>query len=72
MAKNRFGHLPLPENGCSQTILRFEKRRVNPGEHRAEDGDPGTMANLPHLPKRFVAYFSMEIALENAMPTYSG
>jgi len=30
------------------------------------------MANLPHLPKRFVAYFSMEIALENAMPTYSG
>jgi glycogen phosphorylase len=30
------------------------------------------MANLPHLPKRFVAYFSMEIALENSMPTYSG
>src|SRR5882757_7279876 len=23
-------------------------------------------------PKRFVAYFSMEIALENAMPSYSG
>jgi glycogen phosphorylase len=30
------------------------------------------MANLPHLPKRFVAYFSMEIALENSMPSYSG
>jgi glycogen phosphorylase len=30
------------------------------------------MANLPHLPKRFVAYFSMEIALENFMPSYSG
>jgi starch phosphorylase len=25
-----------------------------------------------HPPKRFVAYFSMEIALENAMPSYSG
>jgi glycogen phosphorylase len=30
------------------------------------------MATLAHLPKRFVAYFSMEIALENAMPSYSG
>ena len=35
-------------------------------------GDPGTMANLIHPPKRFVAYFSMEIALENQIPTYSG
>jgi starch phosphorylase len=39
---------------------------------RALDGEPGTMANLAHPPKRFVAYFSMEIALENAMPSYSG
>ncbi len=30
------------------------------------------MPNLPHPPKRFVAYFSMEIALENEMPSYSG
>jgi starch phosphorylase len=30
------------------------------------------MATLAHLPKRFVAYFSMEIALENSMPSYSG
>lgn len=30
------------------------------------------MANLAQPPKRFVAYFSMEIALENAMPSYSG
>src|SRR5277367_5311489 len=30
------------------------------------------MANLANLPKRFVAYFSMEIALENDMPSYSG
>ena len=36
------------------------------------DGDPGKMANLAHPPKRFVGYFSMEIALENAMPSYSG
>ena len=30
------------------------------------------MPKVVHPPKRFVAYFSMEIALENAMPTYSG
>jgi len=30
------------------------------------------MADLAHPPKRFVAYFSMEIALENDMPSYSG
>jgi len=29
----------------------------------------GTRFNSP---KRFVAYFSMEIALDNAMPSYSG
>ena len=38
----------------------------------APDGDPGTMASETHPPKRFVAYFSMEIALENQIPTYSG
>ena len=31
----------------------------------------GTLAPY-HSARRFVAYFSMEIALENAMPTYSG
>jgi glycogen phosphorylase len=30
------------------------------------------MPNLPRPPQRFVAYFSMEIALENDMPSYSG
>jgi glycogen phosphorylase len=30
------------------------------------------MGNDLKLPKRLVAYFSMEIALENAIPTYSG
>jgi len=30
------------------------------------------MATLAHPPKRFVGYFSMEIALENDMPSYSG
>ena len=30
------------------------------------------MASLVNLTKRIVAYFSMEIALENAMPSYSG
>jgi glycogen phosphorylase len=38
----------------------------------ALDGDSRTMANVPSPSKRFVAYFSMEIALENAMPSYSG
>jgi glycogen phosphorylase len=38
----------------------------------APNGDPGTMVNATHPPKRFVAYFSMEIALENQIPTYSG
>jgi glycogen phosphorylase len=38
----------------------------------APDGDPGTMVNEAYPPKRFVAYFSMEIALENQIPTYSG
>jgi starch phosphorylase len=36
------------------------------------NGDSGTMVNATHPPKRFVAYFSMEIALENQIPTYSG
>jgi glycogen phosphorylase len=30
------------------------------------------MSPVAHPPKRFVAYFSMEIALENNMPSYSG
>jgi starch phosphorylase len=30
------------------------------------------MASQPNSIKRFIAYFSMEIALENAMPSYSG
>ena len=38
----------------------------------APAGDPGTMENAAHPPNRFVAYFSMEIALENQIPTYSG
>src|ERR1700757_996179 len=38
----------------------------------APAGEPGKMSNETHPPKRFVAYFSMEIALENQIPTYSG
>lgn len=36
------------------------------------DGELLTMPNPAHPPKRFVAYFTMEIALENSMPSYSG
>ncbi len=49
-----------------------DNMRFTDGQEAALDGDPGTMANLAHPPKRFVAYFSMEIALENSMPSYSG
>jgi glycogen phosphorylase len=35
-------------------------------------GCPGKMVKQTRSPKRMVAYFSMEIALENAMPSYSG
>ena len=38
----------------------------------APNGDPSTMVTASHPPKRFVAYFSMEIALENQIPSYSG
>src|SRR5262249_31636449 len=35
-------------------------------------GCVGEMVTKVRSPKRLVAYFSMEIALENAMPSYSG
>jgi starch phosphorylase len=43
-----------------------ERPEVSPGARE----DPKRKELTP--PKRLVAYFSMEIALENAMPTYSG
>src|SRR5271165_5338758 len=42
------------------------------GAKAALDGESWKMPKVVHPPKRFVAYFSMEIALENAMPSYSG
>jgi len=30
------------------------------------------MSTQPNSAKQFIAYFSMEIALQNAMPSYSG
>src|SRR5260370_4623512 len=42
------------------------------GARTAPDGEFWKMPKVVHPPKRFVAYFSMEIALENAMPSYSG
>jgi starch phosphorylase len=38
----------------------------------AASGEAREMSTHVNLVKRFVAYFSMEIALENAMPSYSG
>src|SRR5580658_10890554 len=35
-------------------------------------GEAREMSTHANSVKRFVAYFSMEIALENAMPSYSG
>jgi glucan phosphorylase len=36
------------------------------------NGETREMSTHANSVKRFVAYFSMEIALENAMPSYSG
>jgi glycogen phosphorylase len=36
------------------------------------DQKASEMSTQPNSVKRFIAYFSMEIALENAMPSYSG
>jgi glycogen phosphorylase len=54
--------------------IKFIEERETQSERltMAEDGDRRKMANLAQPPKRFVAYFSMEIALENSMPSYSG
>src|SRR5271157_189194 len=52
--------------------LTSDQQYLESGWHAAVDGDLRKMANSAHPPKRFVAYFSMEIALENAMPSYSG
>lgn len=41
-------------------------------QNRALLGDSSEMATSATAVKRLVAYFSMEIALENAMPSYSG
>ena len=38
----------------------------------APGSETGEMSSLVNSTKRIVAYFSMEIALENAMPSYSG
>src|SRR5260370_3092792 len=40
--------------------------------HTGCDGETSRMTAHDNSVKRFVAYFSMEIALENAMPSYSG
>ena len=59
---------PFPDN----RMFTNEHPEDTHGADSAPDGEFPTMPNLAHPPKRFVAYFSMEIALENAMPSYSG
>lgn len=49
-----------------------DQRIPKEGMEEAPEANAENMATLAHPPKRFVAYFSMEIALENAMPSYSG
>ena len=39
---------------------------------KVQEKSAPSMATPAHPPKRFVGYFSMEIALENDMPSYSG
>jgi len=59
---------PIAENRW----LIMQQENESSGVLFALDGESRTMANAAHPPKRFVAYFSMEIALENDMPSYSG
>jgi glycogen phosphorylase len=63
----------LIERGVSPTI---KGQSVPIFPRRAEVSAPGgearEMSTQANSVKRFVAYFSMEIALENAMPSYSG
>jgi len=49
----------------SQTSEAEDLRKV-------QEKSAPSMATPAHPPKRFVGYFSMEIALENDMPSYSG
>jgi starch phosphorylase len=63
----------LIERGVSPTI----KGQLLPNFPRwsavaALSGEAREMSTNANSVKRFVAYFSMEIALENAMPSYSG
>lgn len=52
------------ENNCLLGLVFFKLKRLNC--RGAGDGRPVTNS------RRLVAYFTMEIALENAMPSYSG
>ena len=58
----------FPEN--KETAV--DQRTPSEGLRKASEENAATMGTLAHPPKRFVGYFSMEIALENAMPSYSG
>ena len=58
----------FPEN----KEITVDQRTPNEGLRKASEENAATMGTLAHPPKRFVGYFSMEIALENAMPSYSG
>jgi len=58
----------FPENDKFGLVRETDKKYV--AERNWKNAE--IMATLAHPPKRFVAYFSMEIALENAMPSYSG
>jgi starch phosphorylase len=53
-------------------MIRSRSRIPSRSVGKGLDGESRKMANLAQPPKRFVAYFSMEIALENDMPSYSG
>src|SRR5271154_1533965 len=52
--------------------LANHRPNTSDGSDVAPDGDVLTIPITATPTKRLVAYFSMEIALENAMPSYSG
>lgn len=73
-AEETGGSGSLAWRGLFPDNKEFTTRRsqLTHSDDSVTDGELPTMPNLAHPPKRFVAYFSMEIALENAMPSYSG
>src|SRR5450432_1483465 len=73
-ARNRFANISarrLPDRCSSKTMEARHGHVFRPEKRALGSGEWARMAVADKC-KRIVAYFSMEIALENSMPSYSG